>query len=113
MFNGLIAGIKDAFSNIPEQLRKDKKAQTVQTNKSFARLNDPDGYKYGGGHRVKKIILKDNWNRMTNQYGSTYGQEYDYTTKEVFNGAERTISSGVASYETSIGGEGNPFQSIV
>jgi hypothetical protein len=58
-------------------------------------------------------MLKDNWDRMTNQFGSTYGQEYDYTIKEIFNGTERTTSSGVASYEPSIGGEENPFQSIV
>ncbi len=50
---------------------------------------------------------------MTNQYASVYGQEYNYTAKETFNGAERTISSGVASYEPSIGGEENPYQSIV
>ncbi len=113
MFEGLVEGIRTTFSRIPQYLRENGKAQSVQVNKSFARLNDPDGFKYGGGHRVKKVILKDNWDRMTNQYGSTYGQEYNYTTKEVFNGTERTISSGVASYEPSIGGEENPFQSIV
>ena len=114
MFEGLVEGFNTTFSHkIPDYLRENGKAQSVQLNKSFARLNDPDGFKYGGGHRIKKVILKDNWNRMTNQYASTYGQEYDYTTKEVFNGTERIISSGVASYEPSIGGEENPFQSIV
>ena len=113
MFNGLIEGIKTTFSRIPQYLREKEKAKTVQLNKSFARLNDADGYKYGGGYRVKKVMLKDNWDRMTNQFGSTYGQEYNYTTKETFNGTERTTSSGVASYEPSIGGEENPFQSIV
>ena len=113
MFKGLIEGIKTTFSRIPQYLREKHKAQTVELNRSFARLNDPDGYKYGGGYRVKKIMLKDNWDRMTNQFGSTYGQEYDYTIKEIFNGTERTTSSGVASYEPSIGGEENPFQSIV
>ncbi len=113
MFKGLIEGIKTTFKRIPQYLRENHKAQTVDLSKSFARLNDPDGYKYGGGYRVKKIVLKDNWDRMTNQYGSTYGQEYNYETKEVFNDAERTISSGVASYEPSIGGEENPFQSII
>ncbi len=119
MFDGLIQGIGTAFSNIPESLRRNGKAQTVELNKSFVRLNDPDGYKYGGGQRVKKVTLKDNWKKMTNPnessqgYTSVYGQQYDYTTTEVFNAAERTISSGVASYEPSIGGEENPFQSIV
>jgi hypothetical protein len=113
MLNGLLDGIKSSFSRIPQYLRERGLAQKVQVNKSFVRLNDADGYKYGGGHRVKKVVLKDNWNRMTNQYGSMYGQEYAYSTKEIFNGMERTISSGVASYEPSIGGEENPFLSIV
>lgn len=113
LFDGMIEGFRTTFSRIPEYLREKGKAQTVQLAESFVRLNSPDGFKYGGGHRVKKITLKDNWDRMTQQYGSAYGQEYDYTTTEVFNGTVRTISSGVASYEPSIGGEENPFQSIV
>lgn len=113
MFQGLMEGIATTFSRIPQYLREKGKAQHVELSNSFARLDEPAGFKYGGGHRVKRVTLKDNWNRMTSQYGSTYGQEYDYTTKEIFNGAERTISSGVASYEPSIGGEENPFQSIV
>jgi hypothetical protein len=113
MFEGLAEGINTTFSRIPQYLREKGKAQSVVLNKSFARITDPDGYKYGGGHRVKKVMLKDNWNRMTYQYTSVYGQEYSYAKKEVFNGAERNISSGVASYEPSIGGEENPFQSIV
>ncbi len=56
--------------------------------------------------------MKDNWNTMTGQYTSFYGQQYDYTTSEVFQGQKRTISSGVASYEPAIGGEENPFQII-
>ncbi len=113
MISGLLDGVKSAFKDIPKHLRQQGLAQVVDVNQSFIRLNDPDGVKLGGGLRVKKVMLKDNWNRMTNQYGSIYGQEYNYTTKEIFLGAERTISSGVASYEPSIGGEENPFQSIV
>jgi hypothetical protein len=87
----------------------------VDVSRSFARLNDPDGIKYGGGYRVKSVRLKDNWKQMNNgtSFNSEYGQEYDYTTKEMFNGEERTISSGVASYEPSLGGDENPFQTII
>lgn len=113
MLEGWWHGIKSAFSDIPKYLKGRGLAQSVQVNKSFVRLNDPDGYKYGGGQRVKKVVLKDNWDRMTNQYSSVYGQEYSYSTTEVFNGTTRTISSGVASYEPSIGGEENPFQEMV
>lgn len=114
---GMVSGL---FSNIGQFLEplktmrfKQHLAQVTDPAKCFVRLNNPLGVKYGGGSRVKKILLRDNWNAMTGQFGSTYGQEYDYTTKEVFDGEERTISSGVASYEPGIGGEENPFQSIV
>ena len=113
MFKGLMEGISTTFSRIPQYLRELLKAQTIQLNKSFARLDVVSGYKYGGGNRVRKIVLKDNWDRMTGQFGSVYGQEYDYTKMEVVNKVQRTISSGVASYEPAIGGEENPFHSIV
>lgn len=113
MLAGMLSSLKNAFSNPLEQLRSEYKAQTIVLGKSFVRLNDPDGYKYGGGHRVKSVKLKDNWQAMTGQYTSVYGQEYSYETTETFNGTTRTISSGVASYEPSVGGEENPFQTIV
>jgi hypothetical protein len=119
LLKGLLGGLASAFKDIPLYLRSQGYARVVDLDKSFVRVNAANGFKYGGGQRVKKITLKDNWKKMThptdpNQgYNSVYGQEYDYTTKEVFNGVERTISSGVASYEPSIGGEENPFQTIL
>ncbi len=110
---GMLVSFKEAFDDPIDFLRKAYLAQSVVINKSFVRLNDPDGIKQGGGYRVKAVKLKDNWEKMTGQYTSDYGQVYDYTTTEVFNGSERTISSGVASYEPSLGGDENPFQTIV
>jgi hypothetical protein len=94
-------------------LRCDSKARTIQTSRSFVRLNVPGGFKYGGGQRVKAVRMKDNWATMQGGATATYGQLYDYTTTEVFNGQSRAISSGVASYEPTLGGEENPFQTIV
>ncbi|MFD2920698.1 hypothetical protein ACFS6H_13320 [Terrimonas rubra] len=111
--NGMLQEMDGAFENPVKFLRGEGKAQTVDLSRSFVRLNNPTGIKYGGGHRVKAIRLKDNWKAMTNQYTSVYGQKYEYTTTEVFNGITRTISSGVASYEPSIGGEENPFQEML
>ncbi len=110
---GMLDNLKEAFGNPVNYLRSQGMAQTVITGQCFARLNDPDGFKYGGGQRVKFVKLKDNWQKMTGQFNSTYTQTYDYTTTEVFNGATRTISSGVAAYEPGIGGDENPFQTIV
>ncbi len=115
MLTGWWDGIKSSFRNPVDYLMYQGKAQWVDVTQSSIRLNDPDGFKYGGGYRVKSVRLKDNWKAMNSGqlYTSEYGQEYDYTTTEVFNGVERTISSGVASYEPSLGGEENPFQTML
>lgn len=81
----------------------------IKSAKSWVRLNSPTKFKYGGGHRVKKILINDNWSEMgaanNNASDMEYGQEYTYTTEE--NGA--IISSGVASYEPQFSEE-NPFK---
>jgi hypothetical protein len=83
-------------------------ARTCETNKSYIRLLKPDNTKIGGGYRVKKITINDNWSKMINSdYNeATYGNEYNYETEK--NG--KFISSGVAEYEPLIGGDENPFR---
>src|SRR5690606_36195873 len=66
--------------------------------KTIIRLADADGFKYGGGERVSKLSLNDNW--IAPEGASSYGQAYEYTKEE--NG--ELISSGVA-YEPMAGGE--------
>ncbi|MBF98205.1 MAG: hypothetical protein CMI36_04370 [Owenweeksia sp.] len=72
---------------------------------SFIRLEDSNGIKYGGGHRVKRITLNDSWGSMTGGSESdfSYGQEYEYRLAD-------GTSSGVAAYEPLIGGEENPHR---
>lgn len=96
-----------------QSLRCEGKARSLDVTRTFVRLNSPSGFKYGGGQRVKSVRLLDNWAAMQGKFTSTYGQLYDYTTTEVFNGSTRVISSGVASYEPTMGGEENPFQTIM
>lgn len=79
-------------------------------SKSFVRALVPLKKKKGGGHRVKQLLTKDNWNTMTTntgsgytELGSMYGQSFNYTTKDVNNATE--ISSGVAYYEPLQGGD--------
>jgi hypothetical protein len=81
--------------------------------RSFIRLNCPDYKKYGGGLRVKKVEVFDNWNRMTNQKDAVYGQEYNYRTTQRIKGQDVLISSGVATYEPFIGNDENPFREPV
>lgn len=114
MLLGMLNGLKGAFKNPIKFFMQQGKAQLTETNKCFARLIVPDGFKYGGGYRVKSVKIKDNWKRMNSAlYTSEYGQEYTYTTTENFNGTTRTISSGVASYEPSLGGDENPWQTML
>lgn len=85
-----------------------KFSSEISYDKSFVRAYVPNKNKIGGGHRVKQIVTSDEWDAVTGSLGgnelkSSYGQTYDYTTKE--NGL--TISSGVSSYEPLVGGEEN------
>lgn len=97
----------------------------IDSDESFVRLNDYDKIKLGGGHRVKAIIMSDNWDKMTAQKElpgqekevAYYGQKYDYTRIETSpvkdqygKPTTRTISSGVAAYEPMVGNDENPFR---
>jgi hypothetical protein len=108
-----VSGLSHAFTNAVDQMRSDGKGSSVSLANSFVRLGSPTFFKYGGGHRVKRVVLKDNWNAMSGQYLSQYGQDYDYTTTQMINGVATTMSSGVASYEPGIGSEENPFREIL
>jgi hypothetical protein len=120
---GLYGSLKEAFSAGMNLFIAENKCKTVQLPKSFVRLTDPNLKKQGGGLRVKKVVINDNWNKMTNNAGSgnpsngmhsaTYGTEYFYTKKEVVGTEVRTISSGVASWEPAIGGEENPHREMM
>ena len=99
--------IKNAVEGFETVQRSKLSCQITEADKSFIRLGSPDYKKYGGGLRVKKIETFDNWNAMTGQKESVYGQEYTYTTMQSGKGL---ISSGVASYEPMIGAEENPFR---
>ncbi|RYZ22586.1 MAG: hypothetical protein EOO16_08480 [Chitinophagaceae bacterium] len=70
--------------------------------------------KYGGGSRVARILIDDNWSDMVgagNGRTTTTGMSFSYTRRHTLsNGQVRTISSGVASYEPMAGAEENPFK---
>ncbi|MCL4816896.1 MAG: hypothetical protein QY303_10320 [Vicingaceae bacterium] len=82
------------------------------TKPSYIRLNKANGIKYGGGHRVKRIALNDNWNNMTNALVNYPDNSYDYGQEYIYRLPDGK-SSGVAEYEPLIGGEENPFRKPV
>lgn len=120
----MLGNIGPAYQDPAQYFRRQGKGTNVTSQngqlKCFVRLDNPALIKYGGGSRVKKIELQDNWKAMTSnnpqktngQFNSIYGQVYDYTTTAVVNGETRTISSGVAGYEPGIGTEENPFSVV-
>lgn len=116
MVEALIAAIR----NVGELLTP---FETRGMRQNFASHVVPDqGYvricnnykKFGGGLRVKKILMDDNWQAMVgsaNGRTTTTGMSFDYTRKYINHfGEEVTISSGVASYEPMAGSEENPFK---
>ncbi|MGN6639751.1 MAG: hypothetical protein ACTHJ8_12630, partial [Mucilaginibacter sp.] len=107
-----IGNLSELTENFNQKASKKGFASTVEIEKSFVRIVKQDGHKLGGGVRVKKIQISDNWRTMAGNNmptGASYGQAYTYTT--VDNG--QTISSGVASYEPTVGCDENPLRQPV
>jgi hypothetical protein len=101
----IIAQLINFFKGPNNKLRDQGFASEFVPNSSYIRLYDPNGIKYGGGHRVKSINISDNWANMENTESTfDYGQEYVYTDE---SGSK---SSGVASYEPMYGADENPFR---
>jgi hypothetical protein len=109
-----IMGMSSFMGNIREMLEGYAKvakgyniANTIDASKSYIRLLKPDMIKYGGGARVSKIEISDNWKAMSGAgKTNTYGQEYKYETTH----KGKVISSGVAEYEPMMGSDENPFK---
>jgi hypothetical protein len=104
---GFFAEIYELFDGANDRMLRQRYAYKVDTDKSFVKLRNGTRFKYGGGTRVKSIKINDNWNNMTTgESESSYGQEFDYTTKD----GDETISSGVATYEPAIGNDENALK---
>ena len=108
----MAANIKELISGFDNIARGNGWARDVDLSRSFVRLNAPDYKKLGGGLRVKRIVVNDNWNAMTGKTRkeSTYGTEYLYTTIKMIHGDSVEMSSGVAAYEPIMGNEENPWR---
>ncbi|MBX3101889.1 MAG: hypothetical protein KF690_05225 [Bacteroidetes bacterium] len=105
-------GTLDQFiSGIERTFRDEGHGMNFEASKSFIRLSNPTGHKFGGGSRVKKITMADNWQQLTgdaSQESAEYGQVYSYTMYDTQLGKE--ISSGVAAYEPLLGNDENPWR---
>lgn len=108
-----IGNVSELLTPFEKKAMRLKFASKVIPHKGFARI-DNNFMKYGGGLRVKQIIMDDIWAAMAgsgNGSSTTTGMVFDYTKKyKAPDGNEITISSGVASYEPMTGSEENPFK---
>jgi|GEM_PF-1387017 len=96
---GMGADVLSLFSGPYKVMMKKEMAHDIDPNGSMIRLNHPAQNKYGGGNRVKKITISDDWDES-----SVYGKEYTYIDTET------GLSSGVASYEPFQGNDEGPFK---
>ncbi|RVU90874.1 hypothetical protein EH230_08135 [Flavobacterium columnare] len=103
-----IAMMAEIISGPNGMLEMKGRANKIDTSKSWVRLENPSGVKFGGGLRVKSIQLSDNWDVMNSEidnpiYKEMYGQNYSYSLND------GTSSSGVATFEPN-GSQENPFK---
>ncbi|WP_027420968.1 hypothetical protein [Crocinitomix catalasitica] len=101
---GATDGLKDMFKGPNGSIRDSKMCRRIIPEKSWVRLMNPNKNKLGGGSRVKKLEMTDEWTSMTPgdlTIGQEYGQEYTYALS---TGG----SSGVATYEP-VGSKENPL----
>lgn len=102
--------VTDFLGGINRSLRNDDFCKEFDKNKSMIRLYNPAGKKLGGGLRVKRLEVTDEWDQMNvsgHARGASYGQLYDYETE---GESGNMISSGVAAYEPTLGNDENPFR---
>lgn len=100
---GAFASLKELATGPNRFIYDLGRGREMVVNKSWIRLFCPSKKKLGGGSRVKRILIKDNWDAMGGGTASTYGQEFSYTLED------GKTSSGVASYEPQLGGDENTW----
>ncbi|HTJ11855.1 MAG TPA: hypothetical protein VL547_07515 [Dinghuibacter sp.] len=100
-------------NSFPKKAKRNHYSDKIDLTRSFVRLCSPGFRKLGGGARVSRLDISDQWAGMSGTADAktgTYSEVFNYTTQsQDENGNSITISSGVASYEPLIGGEENPF----
>ncbi|MBL0913774.1 MAG: hypothetical protein IBJ09_15515 [Bacteroidia bacterium] len=96
----------DMLTGVNRRMRLEGYGSHVNVARSWVKLFDPDGIKYGAGSRVQKLEISDEWDAISGEPGRTYGQQYSYRLP---NGK----SSGVAAWEPGMGADENPFKKPV
>jgi len=96
-------GYGTEYDNTQTYIRLNSRNARVESTDSELNTRTVEDFKYGGGHRVKRILIKES---VSSPDEEATGIVYDYT---VFQGGKWT-SSGVATYEPVLGGEENALK---
>ncbi|MFZ5553168.1 MAG: hypothetical protein ACOZCO_08645 [Bacteroidota bacterium] len=106
--SSFVKNINDALQGPNLAIWSKERGRKLVLQKSWIRLYNPSKKKLGGGCRVNKISMSDEWSGMTNNAMDSYqyGQQYEYKLED-------GTSSGVASYEPQLGGDENTFKQPV
>lgn len=106
---------EDAFE---KQAMKRNIAKSIDVNgKSWLRALIPNNLKYGGGNRVSKITISDEWDNLVNPKNVSsiktpekgeYTIDYEYTQPACSD--QNVSTSGIATYEPMVGGSENPWR---
>ncbi len=101
------AVLGEFFVQANDYLKNRGHANVMKLKGAKLRLQSPDRVKLGGGTRVRRVMLSDQWGAMIQDSAQNfvYAKEYIYRIQE----GDRSISSGVAQYEPRVGNEENPF----
>lgn len=118
-----LVNFRELWSSFNDIASKAGMAGQVDLTRSLVRLKSPTVSrtfsdrtevfsKTGGGCRVRKVEIADQWGNMGGSGAKTahYGEEYKYTTTGKYG---TDISSGVATYEPQGGNEENPFHQAI
>jgi len=114
-FKNVMLGLENSFKDLLNIFKNPIKyymqqnmAKNADVTNGFIRLNTPGLKKKGGGQRVKSIRFFDNWASMAKGNQAIYGKVYDYSMLD--DDGKSVISSGVASWEPTTGGDENPHR---
>jgi hypothetical protein len=107
----MFTALKDIFYDPNKLMRNKGIARKFVAGESWIRLLNPDGHKYGGGCRVKKVLMYDQWQTMTTDFvGDTQYEDFAQLGKTYTYTLPDGRSSGVAAWEPAIGSDENPFK---
>ena len=99
--NNLITQVINFAKGPFKTLKGKQSSKHFIPNKSWIRLESPNGQKKGGGARVASLSVNDNW--LSDNDNKIYKTNYTYQMED-------GSSSGVACYEPTIGGEENALR---